>query len=265
MSNPRPISRRRRFIRATLLVLLLAGTCLALAVTYRRVSGNLGTVIAGRVYRSAQLSPAQLTREIARHKIRTVLNLRGPNPDQDWYNREVEASLASGVEHISLSMASDQWMSRDQVRTLLDVLDRAEYPWLVHCEFGAERTGLVSAVIALMRPGSKLSEGLGEFTPGYLFLPVHDGLVMLGHIREYEAWLQRTGQAHAPGTLRHWLLTEYTPGTPSREYWQCDPYPRRVVCRPAGGGLPEREEEWTENACPRALSDRGPSKDARRQ
>jgi protein tyrosine phosphatase (PTP) superfamily phosphohydrolase (DUF442 family) len=264
MTDQRARPGRRRFVRALVLTALLAATSVALAIAYRRATGNLGTVIPGRVYRSAQLAPDQLQRVIERHQIRMVLNLRGPNPDQAWYAREVAVSLEHGVTHISVPLASDQWLSHEQVRTLLDVLDRAEYPLLVHCEFGAERTGLVSALIALLRPESTLRDGLAQFSAAYLFLPVNDGCVMLGHIREYEAWLHKTGQAHDPLTLRRWLLTVYTPGTPSREYWPCDPYPRKVVSRPGPGQTATQEEDWSDNACPPALSARQAAAPVRR-
>ena len=42
-------------------------------------SGNHHTVAEGQLYRSAQLSGQELGEEIDAHRIRTVLNLRGPN------------------------------------------------------------------------------------------------------------------------------------------------------------------------------------------
>jgi hypothetical protein len=176
----------------------------------------------------------------------------------------VKVSTEAGVTHISVPLASDQWLSHEQVRTLLDVLDHAEYPLLVHCEFGAERTGLVSALVTLLQPGSSLRDGFAQFSPSYLFLPVHDGLVMLGHIRAYEAWLRQKRQEHDPSTLRHWLLEVYTPGSPSREYWPCDPYPRRVVHRAGPDGASTQEVDWADNACPPALSQNGSAGAVRR-
>jgi len=242
-------SRRRRYLRWSLILLLLIFAPLGLTITVRRSTGNLGTVQENRIYRSAQLTPEQMAKELDRHQIRTVLNLRGSNPDQPWFNQELKAALGHKTTHVSIPMASDQWLSRDQVETLLDVFDQAEYPMLVHCEFGAERTGLVSAILTLLRPGSTIEEGLNQFSVRYMFLPIHDGRVMIGHIRNYESWLKETAQSHEPALLRHWLLDVYVPGNPSREYWPCSPYPSKVTWVPDG---PTKTEVWPGNSCPKA-------------
>ena len=249
-------SRGRRILRWFTLVTVITVSSLGLAVGYRRSTGNLGTVTERQIYRAAQLTPGQLVQELDRHQIRTVLNLRGSNPDQTWFNHEVTAALEHQVTHISIPLASDQWLSHDQVNTLLEVFDHAEYPMLVHCEFGAERTGLVSALLTLLRPGSTIEDGLNQFSVSYLFLPIHDGLVMIGHIRRYELWLKETGKPHEPSLLRHWLQHVYLPGNPSREYWPCSPYPSKVTWLPGGASGPTKTEDWPGNACPQALSKR---------
>jgi protein tyrosine/serine phosphatase len=202
----------------------------ALFVLARWGSGNFGIVIPGRVYRSAQPS-ASLAKAIREFGIKTVLNLRGSNPDQSWYRPEREATIASGATLVDFPMSSDQWLSVEQARALLDTLDSCEYPILVHCEWGAERTGLVSAICELIRDGSTIDDGRRAFSLYYLFLPMKDGLVMRGHLDRYTEWLSSTGRNHSPATFRRWLLNEYRPGSPSREQWECNPYPLKVVTR----------------------------------
>lgn len=229
-------------LRAALAVVLM----LSAFVGWRWGSGNFGTVQPGRIFRSAQPSPGSLPGTIRAHGIRTVLNLRGTNPDQPWYPREREAALAAGATLVDLPLSSDQWLSREQARTLLDLLDGCEYPILIHCEWGAERTGLVSALCTLLREGSTLDDGRRAFSLFYLFVPMKDGLVMRGHLDAYAAWLAARNATHSPKTLRYWLLCEYHPGSPSREYWECNPYPLQVVSRPASPA----EEHWSANPCP---------------
>jgi hypothetical protein len=130
-------------------------------------------------------------------------------------------------------MASDQWLTRDQARVLLDLLQTCERPVLIHCQWGAERTGLASAFVELLRPGGSLESARAQFTPYYLFLPVKDGLVMQAHVERYAAWLEAEGVAHTPARFRRWLTERYEPGSPSREEWPYDPYPLVVVSRPA--------------------------------
>jgi protein tyrosine phosphatase (PTP) superfamily phosphohydrolase (DUF442 family) len=218
----------RWLARLLLLLLLPAGGFVGL----RWWTGNFGAVSPGRIYRSAQLTPSALAGMIREHRIKTVLNLRGPNPGQAWYRAERAATLASGATQVDVPMSSDQWISRDQARTLVEVLDTSEYPLLVHCEWGAERTGLASAIAELLRPGGSLEDAERQFSAYYLFVNAKDGRVMSGHVRAYRDWLRAAGQEHAPERFRTWLAKVYRPGSPSREYWPYNPYPLVVVTRP---------------------------------
>jgi hypothetical protein len=219
------------------------------------VSGNLGVVEPGRIYRSAQLGPEQLRGLIRERGIRTVLNLRGPNPESAWYRDEVAATLDAGAVQVDVPLASDMWLSKDQARTILEVLDGAPRPILIHCEFGAERTGLVSAIVELLEPGRTLADARGQFSLRYLFLPTRDGRVMLGHLDRYASWLRAARLAHSPSAFRRWLLTAYVPPYPnSREHWSCNPYPRKVVTSREADGRMRSVADLPENACPRTVA-----------
>jgi protein tyrosine phosphatase (PTP) superfamily phosphohydrolase (DUF442 family) len=206
-----------------------------LFVGYRWATGNLGVVTEGRVYRSAQLGPGTLSRTIRRYGIKTVLNLRGSNVAQPWYTAERSATLAAGATQVDISIASDYWLSREQARTLVEALETCEKPVLIHCEWGAERTGLGSAMATLLRPGSTTADARRQFSAYYLFLPIRDGLVMRGHLDEYEGWLKRRGLAHTPEVFRRWVAEVYRPQGDSREDWPCEPYPLKTVTRVEGG------------------------------
>lgn len=227
----------RKRVRWALRILTLALAVLGAFIGWRWGSGNYGSVVPARVFRSAQPSSMSLAKVVKRDGIKTVLNLRGSNPDEEWYRAEKDATLSAGATQIDFPMSSDQWLSHEQVRALLEILDTSEYPILIHCEWGAERTGLVSAIVALLKDGSTLADGRREFSAYYLFLPMKDGLVMRGHLDLYERWLADRGKTHSPATLRHWLMTAYQPGSPSREHWPCNPYPLKVVSRAGADGV----------------------------
>jgi protein tyrosine phosphatase (PTP) superfamily phosphohydrolase (DUF442 family) len=220
---------RRRILLSIPLVVVAVFVC---AVWLRRAQGNFGPVFDRTIYRSGQMGPDQLARTIRQYRIQTVLNLRGPNLEAEWYRSERKATLRAGATQVDVPLASDQWLSRDQARTLLEILDTCPKPLLVHCEWGAERTGLVAAICELLRPGGTVQSARCQFSIKYLFLPIRDGLVMRGHVDRYAAWLAQRGMAHSPGRFRRWVLEEYRPGTPSREVWPYDPYPLVVVTRP---------------------------------
>jgi protein tyrosine phosphatase (PTP) superfamily phosphohydrolase (DUF442 family) len=208
---------------------------------WRWGSGNQGEVVAGAVYRSGQLSAVALGEQIRTKGIKTVVNLRGPNPRAGWYRAEREAVLRGGAALVDLPLASDLWLSREQAEVLLEVLESSERPVWIHCEFGSERTGLAAAIVALLQPGSGLGDGDAQFGPGYLYLPTKDGRVMRAHLEAYKSWLGSAGLGHTPERFREWWRRGYVPGRPSREEWPYDPYPLKVVTRPGKAG----EATWS--------------------
>jgi hypothetical protein len=123
-------------------------------------------------------------------------------------------------------------MSRTQLKVLITALDSAEYPLLIHCAWGSERTGLVSAFAELLRPGSTLDNARAQFSIRYLFVRIGDGQVMAEHLDQYADWLRQQGLVHDPTNFRRWVDHGFHPGKPSREDWLYDPYPLVVITRP---------------------------------
>jgi hypothetical protein len=212
---------------------LALGLAAAAFLTWNLATGNFATVQPGRVYRSGQLRAVDLTARLRGHAIKTVLNLRGAHPEEAWYRAERSATLAAGATQIDVALSSCEWMSRDQARILLRVLETCEYPVLIHCWRGSERTGWVSAMTELLRTGGTLEDARGQFALRYLFVHAGDGAMMQDHLERYEQWLRARGQAHAPEQFRTWLAAGYRPGRPCREQWPYDPFPLVVISRPA--------------------------------
>ncbi len=223
--------RSKRFLQWTarsLSALILAGV---LYVVWDQANHNFGEVQHARIYRSGQMPASSLARAIHDHKIKTVLNLRGSNKDA-WYSAERTSTLDAGATQVDIAMSSCIWMSRAQLRTVVQTLDTAEYPILIHCQWGAERTGLVSAFAELLRPGSTLDDARAQFSIRYLFLPVNDGRIMAEHLGQYEHWLAARRSNHTPERFREWVEDGYRPQLPNREQWPYDPYPLVVISRP---------------------------------
>ena len=227
----------RRWVRSGLVVALVVGGLLGWKFG---LSENFATVRPGLLYRSGQMGAASLAAKIDQHGIKTVLNLRGSHPEAAWYRAERAVTLNAGATQVDVPMSSCEWMSRAQARALIDVLDSAERPLLVHCFHGSERTGLVSAFAELLRPGSTLDDSDRQFALGYLYLGIGDGVVTHHQLVAYQTWLRVNHRDHTPDQLRQWVQTGYTPGKPSREQWQYDPYPLVVTTRPVAGDATRR-------------------------
>ena len=203
----------------------------ALYVGWDQANHNFGEVQSGRIYRSGQMPASALARTIRDYRIKTVLNLRGANQEA-WYSAEKAATLGAGATQVDMSMSSCMWLSRAELRTILRTFDTAEFPMLIHCQWGSERTGLLSAFAELLRPGGTIEEARAQFSIRYLFLPVKDGKVMAEHLDQYERWLAAKGWTHQPGHFREWVEEGYHPEGLSRENWRSSPYPLVVISRP---------------------------------
>ncbi|MGG7517684.1 fused DSP-PTPase phosphatase/NAD kinase-like protein [Allorhizobium undicola] len=157
---------------------LAAGLLLCLVVSagylgYLRLTGNFNTVIEGEVYRSAQPTPAMLKSYMARYHIRSVINLRGANPGRPWYDAEVSAASELGLAHVDFRISARKELSKDQVMRLIEIMKTAPKPMLIHCQAGADRSGLASAlyVAAVAGQGEAAAERQLSLLFGHLPLP----------------------------------------------------------------------------------------------
>src|SRR5689334_406916 len=83
---------------------------------------NFHLVVPGCVYRSGQLSPESLEDRATRNGIRSVINLRGANPGDDWYEMERAAARQHGLKFYDLPVDS-QCPTAGELNELLRVLE----------------------------------------------------------------------------------------------------------------------------------------------
>ncbi|WP_250846629.1 phosphatase domain-containing putative toxin [Aquisphaera insulae] len=178
------------------------------------------------------MPPNALARTLREQHIRTVLNLRGSNPRERWYRDELRATLDAGATQVDIPLSSCVWMSRIQLRTLVKILESSEYPLIVHCAWGSERTGLTAAISELLRPGGTIDSARAQLAIRYLYVPLGDGKIMGELVEQYAGWVRERGLSHDPSVFRRWVESGYLPGKPSREAWPYDPTPLSVVTRP---------------------------------
>lgn len=124
--------------------------------------GNVHVVAAERVYRSAQLSAEDLRMFVAEHHIRCVLNLRRASEPTPEYVAERALCAELGVEFVSLPFSPSKLPEPKTVVALIDRFRAGPYPLLVHCEHGADRTGLASVVYDLVIERKELELALHD-------------------------------------------------------------------------------------------------------
>ncbi|HEX6273153.1 MAG TPA: tyrosine-protein phosphatase [Polyangiaceae bacterium] len=128
-------------------------------------------------YRGAQPS-AEGMRELERLGVKTVVNLRAVNSDRDEIG---DAKLA--YEHISFKA----WHAEDEdvVRFLRIVTAPERQPVFVHCQHGADRTGMMTAIYRIAVEGWSKDDAVAEMTQGgYGFHAIWKDLV--GYVRELD-------------------------------------------------------------------------------
>jgi len=104
----------------------------------------------GVLFRSAQHDGATLDVLVRKEGIRAVLNL------QRWYDDKIAASACDGVRHFDLELPP--------TRELVKRLKAAPKPSLIHCNGGADRSGLGSALHELRIAGRPIDQVAGRLS-----------------------------------------------------------------------------------------------------
>jgi protein tyrosine/serine phosphatase len=136
-----------------------------------QMTGNFHEVIAGELYRSAQPDGKDVKSYAHEYGIRTILNLRDEKRTA-WYDNELKAASENGIKLIDFPISSSRELPVEEAQKLAKIMADAPKPLLIHCEHGANRTGLASAIY--VGAVKKLSEAAAEFqlSPYYGHIPV---------------------------------------------------------------------------------------------
>jgi protein tyrosine phosphatase (PTP) superfamily phosphohydrolase (DUF442 family) len=171
---------------------------------------NLHTVIPGEVFRSAQLSAHELGDTLGDLEIRSVVSLRYADEEIEWYAQEKRIAEARGAGMHGLAISAKRLPSRQKLRRLLEILDTAERPVLLHCRAGTERTGLAASLAALLE-GNDLPSARDQFSLRFGYVSGLSSSDLPRWIDLYEAWLANRGEDHAPERLRRFVWEGYVP------------------------------------------------------
>lgn len=187
--------------RISLAILIVVMT---LFLTYMLLRNNIHAVTPGMVYRSAQLSPSRLKRLIEDDGIRTIINLRGANPQFEWYQDELSVARSMGVQHYDIKLSSTHLPTNKQLKRLVQLLEIAPKPILLHCQGGADRTGFASAVWLLLQ-GYPLTEAEQAFS--ILYFVHRSDSIGKQFTPIYRRWLKqhhfKTNAVH----FKNWITT----------------------------------------------------------
>jgi protein tyrosine phosphatase (PTP) superfamily phosphohydrolase (DUF442 family) len=204
-----PSARRRGWRWAPRIVAGVLALAFLAEVVRVVAGGNFHTLIPGQIYRSAQPSAEKIECLARDFGVRTIVNLRGRGVGLDWYEDEARACQSLGLAHENLTFSASRLPAKYELRRLVEILDRADRPLLLHCRQGADRTGLASAVAMLLLPDVPYAEARSKM--GLRWGHWHWGPA--GHLSQffaqYERWLAGQEIVHSADAFRRWVADGY--------------------------------------------------------
>jgi protein tyrosine/serine phosphatase len=171
-----PRFKRRIWLASGALVALLGIAGGALAVQAYRLPKRFATVVEGQLYRSGEVSPAQLERLQREYGVRRVVCLLNATAPVTVAERDAAKRLGLEWQNVSLpGNGASTPADRARIRALLT--DPNAPPTLVHCAAGVNRTGLAVGLYRLHQDHWPLEQVLAELHSfGFENEPRHENL-----------------------------------------------------------------------------------------
>lgn len=162
---------QNRTIKTVLVLIGFLGVIAGVRFWYLEEQGNFHPITPGEAYRSAQLDRDELDYYIRKFNIHAIINLRGQNEGDAWYRQEIETSRNLNVSHFDLDLSAEKAPTQSEVAELLRLFRIAPRPVLIHCQAGADRSGLAAALWKMVIDGLPKSEARDQLSIRFGHMP----------------------------------------------------------------------------------------------
>lgn len=160
--------------------------------------------VADKVLRGPQPNPVQIGYLARAFGIRTIINLRGAT-EFGSYALEREMCEKLGISLENCVLWSRDPPTREQIHLFKALIERVDYPVLLHCKSGADRAGLASALYLILREGLAVEEAARQLDG--------NGHLKAGPTGVLDAFFQqyRRDTASRPLDFMAWVDNVYDP------------------------------------------------------
>lgn len=191
-------------------IIIFLSICILLLLTsYFYFRFTVHPVVENKIYRSAQLSGNNLQKNITEHKFKSIVNLRGKDTKEPWYQTEAEIAKRNNVKLYNVRFSAYKLPVSSELDALIQILQTVNKPILLHCQAGADRSGMASAVALSIEKDASLLEMKKQFSWRYFVNPFRKQTSGKLLFSSYENFLNKKGIHHNRTVLLSWIENEY--------------------------------------------------------
>lgn len=185
---------------------------------YNYFSGNVHTVIPGKIYRSAQFDHHDLVYYTKKLHLKTMINLRGAWPTNHWYQVESYFAKTHHLNYYPIQFSSYELPPIKQLRILVGLLQTAPKPLIFHCEGGADRTGMAAAIsLILFDPHATITQIKREAS--WRYNAISRKTVGYQLLQNYFAWLRQNHYTQSKQRFLQWVDSPMKMKPYSGHFW----------------------------------------------
>ena len=141
----------------------------------------------------AQPDEAQLRRMHDLYGVKTIVNLRGENPDERWFRNEQRGVEAIGAKWVHLRTSGLEEPPQATLDRYFELIeDRSNWPIYLHCESGMHRAGLMGALYRMQYQGWTGEQAWAEMRGQGFKISRRSRDAVVAYVKSYERDPNRT-------------------------------------------------------------------------
>ena len=123
----------------------------------------------GKMFRSNQPYPFQIKNDIKKHKIKSIINLRGERHCSSFY-LEQDFCHKNNLTLYNFPISSRDLPDKKKLLDFNILLQKIEYPCVMHCKSGADRAGLAAALYLIYQKNYSLLDAKKQLSFKHLHI-----------------------------------------------------------------------------------------------